>query len=82
MLILRNLLKFRVIITFVLLGVSLQLLAQKDYVRVDGTIFRDAEGRMLMLRGMNYVNKDKANKFLNLTKDEAFVNLKNGDIIL
>ena len=76
MLILRNLLKFRVIITFVLLGVSLQLLAQKDYVRVDGTIFRDAEGRMLMLRGMNYVNKDKANKFLNLTKDEAFVNLK------
>lgn len=42
MLILTNLLKFRVIITFVLLGVSLQLLAQKDYVRVDGTIFRDA----------------------------------------
>ncbi|HNJ11372.1 MAG TPA: cellulase family glycosylhydrolase, partial [Chitinophagales bacterium] len=76
MLILRNLLKFRIVIALILFGVSLQLLAQKDYVRVDGTIFRDADGRMLMLRGMNYVNKDKANKFLNLTKDEAFVNLK------
>ncbi|MFT3903444.1 MAG: cellulase family glycosylhydrolase [Niabella sp.] len=31
---------------------------------------------MLILRGLNYVNKDQKNKYLNLIKDEAFVKMR------
>ena len=55
---------------------SLSTLGQKGFIKVDGSVFRDAHGRMVLLRGLNYVNKDQENKFLNLTKDSAFVDFK------
>lgn len=50
--------------------------AQPGYVQCDGMLLRDSLGRMLFLRGLNYVNKDAKNKHLNLTKDEAFLKMK------
>lgn len=66
----------KIITTTIFTWLTFTLIAQQNYIQVDGTILRDAEGRMLILRGLNYVNKDKDNNFLNLTKDEAFVNMK------
>lgn len=59
-----------------LLFISVSSFGQQGFVQVDGSALRDADGRMILLRGLNYVNKDKANKFLNLTKDEAFRKMK------
>ena len=51
-------------------------LGQNAYVRREGSLLRDSTGRMLLLRGLNYVNKDRKNKYLNLIKDEAFVKMR------
>src|SRR5690606_18238424 len=47
------------------------------FVQVDGTVLRDSLGRSLILRGLNYVNKDKENRHLNLIGDTAFREMKN-----
>lgn len=47
------------------------------FVQVDGTALRDSLGRSLILRGLNYVNKDKENRHLNLIGDTAFREMKN-----
>ena len=49
---------------------------KRSYVTVDGSIFRDTVNRMLILRGLNYVNKDQENKHLNLIGDTAFREMK------
>ncbi|TXH20782.1 MAG: hypothetical protein E6Q95_05060 [Chitinophagaceae bacterium] len=59
-----------------LLFISCSCFGQQGFVQVNGTALKDAKGRVILLRGLNYVNKDRENHFLNLTKDEAFVNLK------
>ncbi|MGC4233066.1 MAG: cellulase family glycosylhydrolase [Niabella sp.] len=51
-------------------------MGQSGYVQREGTLLRDSTGRMLQLRGLNYVNKDRKNRYLNLVKDEAFVKMK------
>lgn len=48
----------------------------QNYVYVDGMVFRDTLDRFIILRGLNYVNKDKANKNLNLMGDTAFREMK------
>lgn len=51
--------------------------AQNGYIQRDGTLLRDGFGRALLLRGLNYVNKDKAHHHLNLRRDTAFIQMKN-----
>lgn len=46
------------------------------FVQVDGTLLRDSLGRSLILRGLNYVNKDKENRHRNLIGDTAFQEMK------
>lgn len=60
----------------VLLFFSFSTVAQKGFVQRDGDILRDSKGRMLQLKGLNYVNKDKVNRFRNLIKDTAFREMK------
>lgn len=59
-----------------LVSITYPAIAQQNYVQRDGVMLRDSTGRMLILRGLNYVNKDSENEFLNLTGDEAFVKMK------
>ncbi|WP_460685294.1 glycoside hydrolase family 5 protein [Niabella aquatica] len=49
---------------------------QNAYVQRSGILLRDSTGRMLLLRGLNYINKDSKNQYLNLIKDEAFVKMR------
>lgn len=48
----------------------------QGYVRVDGVVLRDSLNRQLILRGLNYVNKDKENKHLNREADTAFAAMR------
>gem|GEM_PF-4888717 len=60
----------------VLVLVSLSSVAQEGFVQRDGDILRDSKGRMLQLKGLNYVKKDRVNRFRNLIKDTAFREMK------
>lgn len=70
--------KIRILNTLIAFFLLRGLYAQVDpgFVRVDGTQLRDGDGRMIILRGINYVNKDSKNKHLNLIGDKAFKDIK------
>lgn len=49
---------------------------QEGYVQRDGRLLRDSMGRMLQLRGLNYVNKDKAAGYIVQGSEKAFADMK------
>lgn len=68
----------RILIFYFLLFFVLtnHVFSQKGFVYRDGEILRDYAGRMILLRGLNYVNKDEKNNYRNLIKDTAFIKMK------
>lgn len=54
----------------------LPVIAQEGYVQRDGMLLRDSAGRMLQLRGLNYVNKNKAANYIVSGSDKAFADMK------
>jgi endoglycosylceramidase len=52
--------EMRIIFLCCCLLLSMQLSAQKTYLTAKGTRFIDSTGREVMLHGLNFVNKDKA----------------------
>ncbi|MCO5292752.1 MAG: glycoside hydrolase family 5 protein [Chitinophagaceae bacterium] len=69
----RRILLFYFLLFFVFAN---HVFSQKGFVYRDGENLRDYAGRMILLRGLNYVNKDEKNNYRNLIKDTAFIKMK------